>query len=675
MAWELPDWDNLGASFKAKAEYVPLVADSADASFENSDYRIPAWDSADASFQGRATYSPQATDEADASFEPAPPAPPEPPDPEEDWDNLLITGLYPGHQNAARTATGLKARQQAALLTASRAHAPQQQAKPLERALWLAHTESDKLSTKARLPHTQGIPIDSGIKARHQEAIHLRDGCRGEYQNAIRLERDLGFRHQDSLKTRHHLGQHWQNALRTFNGLGVGVRNAIRTATRSYHPWQQAMGLIHGQFYYHPPSFSWRITLRCDGYPYFPRNLDCDTLLGYGYPEQPDCPICYRRTWGHLGHVTSFKDRQPYSPQPANNASIGATRWECAWKPEPPPDYTVPIREVYFVSNSFTLLRASDNEPIPTRQFSASLDVDSWGWQWQATIPGSAMALVKPVGGDPIEVIATLNSTPLRLVVESLRRERHFPESWLTISGRSRAAWLADPYSAVREYSQPLERTSQQLMEEALTINGVPIGWTVDWQITAWTVPGDTWSFQGTPIEAVARIAEAAGAYIQSHDTAKTLRVLPRYPAMPKDWGDLTATHSLPEDVIEVESIDWADKAKYNAVWIAGGENGRLDRVRIEGTDGALPAPMVVDPLNTHTDASRQRGISILGDTGRQALFSLRLPILPETGIIKPGHILDYTMNHVTTRGLVRSVAVEYQWPEAWQTIGVETHG
>ena len=44
-------------------------------------------------------------------------------------------------------------------------------------------------------------------------------------------------------------------------------------------------------------------------------------------------------------------------------------------------------------------------------------------------------------------------------------------------------------------------------------------------------------------------------AYVQSDDTEKTLHILPKYPAMPSDWDDLTADYDLPDDICETESI------------------------------------------------------------------------------------------------------------------------
>lgn len=333
-------------------------------------------------------------------------------------------------------------------------------------------------------------------------------------------------------------------------------------------------------------------------------------------------------------------------------------------------------REAYIVSNTFELKRASDNALIECSNFTASIDVDSWCWSWSASIPASLQSIIEPVDGDPIEVIATVNGHALRLIVERMSRERRYPDAWLSIGGRGRSAWLAAPYDYARSYDNAAEiRTANQLAEEALEENGVPIGWAVDWQIDDWDVPAGAWRFAGTHIDAVAKIAESAGAYVQSDDTAKTLHILPKYPAMPRDWDDLTADYDLPDDICETESVEWVDKAIYNAVWIVGGADGRKDKVVLTGSAGDTPAQTVVDDLMTDSEVTRQRGLSILADTGRQAMVTIRLPMLPEVGLVHVGSVVDYTERGVTRRGINRATSLQYDYPQVWQTLRIETHG
>ena len=83
---------------------------------------------------------------------------------------------------------------------------------------------------------------------------------------------------------------------------------------------------------------------------------------------------------------------------------------------------------------------------------------------------------------------------------------------------------------------------------------------------------------------------------------------------------------------------------------------------------------MVTDPLITHADAARQRGLAILSDSGHQARITLKLPVLAETGLIKPGQFVRYVDGPTTRLGLVRSTALEWQFPKMRQSISLETH-
>lgn len=335
----------------------------------------------------------------------------------------------------------------------------------------------------------------------------------------------------------------------------------------------------------------------------------------------------------------------------------------------------VPNLEYYLVINEFSLVRADTAEPVEVTDFSASIDADSWTWGWSASLHADLMPLVRsPALGEHVELIATINGTPLRLVVERMGRDRRFADSRLKISGRGRAAWLSDPHSPISTRYNTQARTAQQLLADALTINNVSIGWSIDWRITDWLVPAGAWSNTGTYIDAATRIAEAGGAYIQAHNTDQTLIVLPRYPVAPWGWGTATPDIEIPEAACEVEGIEWQDKPPYNAVWISGGTGGRRDRIRRTGQAADRPAPTVVDDLATAPEMTRQRGTAVLGDTGRQAHITLRLPVLPETGIIQPGKLVRYTEGSNTHIGLSRSVQIEQRFPALWQTVRIETH-
>lgn len=331
---------------------------------------------------------------------------------------------------------------------------------------------------------------------------------------------------------------------------------------------------------------------------------------------------------------------------------------------------SVPILAVYVVMNDAYLIRVSDSADIPCTEFTLALDIASWAWSFTATIDASARSLVEPSGGDPVELLAHVNGEQIRVMVESIARTRTFGRSAVWIAGRGRTAWLDAPYSPIWVWGNAGQaRTAQQLLDSVM-----PVGWSATWGLTAWLVPADVWSHQGTPISAAQAIVGAAGGYLQPHHSGQVLRALPRYPIKGWEWAGVTPDIDLPADVVQREAIEWVERPRYNRVYVSGQSGGILGRVTRTGSAGDIVAPMITDPLITHADAARQRGIAVLSDTGRQAIESLRLPVLPATGIIVPGVWVRYSDGSSTRIGLARSVSVQTRFPEVWQTITVETH-
>ncbi|MBS0402810.1 MAG: hypothetical protein JSS18_10060 [Proteobacteria bacterium] len=341
----------------------------------------------------------------------------------------------------------------------------------------------------------------------------------------------------------------------------------------------------------------------------------------------------------------------------------------------PPALIVVPIRRAYVTLNSIELRRVDGNLALQAHTLSLSIDVDSWAWSWSATLDAAALPHLQPgAGGDPVEVEARINGAPYRLLVEGLSRNRQFAQTRINARGRGTAAMLDAPYAPTLGFGNATDRTAQQLVGDALTVNGASLGWAVDWHLTDWLVPAGAWSHQGSTISAVKAIAEAAGGYVQPHATAQTLRILPRYPHAPWAWGTVTPDIELPAAVLELDSVEWVGKPAYDRVHVSGVGHGVLGQVTRTGTAGTLVAPMVTDALITHADAARQRGLAILADTGRQAHVSLKLPVLPETGLILPGQYLRRVDGADSLFGIVRSTSIQWSAPTLRQTIELETH-
>lgn len=340
--------------------------------------------------------------------------------------------------------------------------------------------------------------------------------------------------------------------------------------------------------------------------------------------------------------------------------------------PTPPADAAavLPQLGVYIVINALILRTVPGAADMPTLAFSMALDADSWTWSWSATVHRSAEALAQP--GAIVE--AVVNGAPYRLVIERVARADEFPTRRIRVSGRGLAAVLAAPAAPQMHYAVGETQTAQQLAVAILTDTVAPPGWALDWGIDDWLVPAGAWTFSGSAMDALVDIAGAAGAIVQPHPTAKTLRILPRYPAMP--WALATA---LPDveiagDAAQVVAREQVQRPAYDRVFVGGVSMGVFGPVTRAGTAGNVLAQQVVHPLITAPAAQRQRGAAVLADTGAQTHLQLSLQVRPETGVILPGQILRFVDGAQTYLGYTRSVQLDWAQPALRQNVGVECH-
>jgi hypothetical protein len=197
----------------------------------------------------------------------------------------------------------------------------------------------------------------------------------------------------------------------------------------------------------------------------------------------------------------------------------------------------------------------------------------------------------------------------------------------------------------------------------------------VDYGLEAWNVPANVFNHQGTYISAVNALVQAGGGYLIPHPSALSFKVRHLYPVAPWDWAeDVIPDFVLPSSVVTREGLTWKERPGYNRVFVSGQEQGVLGQVTSAGTAGEVLAPMVTDALITTAAAARQRGLAVLGDTGKQIEHQLRLPVLAETGIIQPGAFVEYEDGGESRIGIVRSTQVDVGMPDVYQTLGVECH-
>lgn len=529
---------------------------------------------------------------------------------------------------------------------------------------------------------------DHPVESKSQDASWTQAPHQQYHQDADSLPTYSDFKHQDSPRLRTEVAPLHQVALRDVNDLVQALHDSalrgVRLLTESYA--QQALRLRTTAEDFEDVAIrgiNALLETRQDVAVRLGRSLDTRAGIATYFPLSRGG--CHQKAMKPLPGVHTSVVVPPVIPNPCYTPSADLLfqdpyevstdlLFQCR-KATVGGTVTVPVKAVYMISNSLIVTRISDNRAIPSFSSSFSIDADSWTWGFNATIPVGELQYVKPVGGVPVEIAINCNGTPYHFVVEKISRSRSFGKAALTISGRGKSCYLDAPYAPVLSYNNNSNfRTAQQLMEDALTINGVSIGWAVDWGLTDWVVPQGVWSHQGSYISAINAIAQAAGGYVQADRVTKTLHVLPRYPHKPWEWNTATPDFVLPSAVTKNEGIEWIQQPDYNAVYVSGETTGVLGYIKRQGTAGDKPAPMVVDKLITHSDAALQRGISILSNTGPQAMITLSLPVLPSTGIIHPGKYVEYQDGGESFFGIVRSTSVDAKMPSITQTLGVETH-
>jgi len=509
----------------------------------------------------------------------------------------------------------------------------------------------------------EASPLPAGVTLAQQDAMRLRGGLSSSWRAAQPVRAVLQARWQVmSRVARTGLGTSWQN--------GVPVRMALRTSFQSMlhdrrlglqSGWGQALGLRRSQH----QRIEMAARLRMSRTDPWQNAMRPPPGLRPVVPVPPS-NRCYVPSPDLV-----LSERYPIT----TGLLFRCERDDSVVPPGPTATIVVPIRSVYMTTNNVFLTRLPGGQVLPALRFGMAIDTESWTWTWQASMPATALGLVEPVAGEPVELAASINGTTYRFIVERITRERSFAQGRISVSGRGRNALLAAPYADVFTFDNAGDDLdASQLMDEALKINGVSIGWDVSFGLDDWLVPAGAWSHQGTHISALQGIAAAAGGYLQPHNTNTTMIVLPRYPTAPWDWAAQTPDYELPAAVVTREAIEWVDKPDYNRVFVSGSRNGVLGQVTRAGSAGDREAPMIVDDLITHATAARQRGLVALADTGRQASVSLSLPVLNETGLIVPGKLVRYLDGSATRLGLVRSASLDYDGVTLRQTVGVETH-
>ena len=536
--------------------------------------------------------------------------------------SALAAQVQTQHNSTASQPAMVQARHQPASPAQHSTAARQQNGTDTRQITSTRHAEATAAQTSAGLRHQDGTDTRQATSTRHAEATPAQRGAGLPHQDGAPIWHARTARHQQA--TQASTSRHHRHQIATPRRAHWHTRHQDgRTAPAGMSQWPQ------------PP--------RPPGYVPNPHLL-------FACPAWAGGPV--RLVFGHV----------------------------CGTPARPnTPIYILPAR-FYMAVHQIEAKRLPDNTPIGIFDVSLSADVGSWAWTFSASCKPGAFDALAPSGGIPATLQITLDGLQWVFIVDSLQRQEAFGQRSVKVAGRSATAIIGQPYARTTARLSNADYTAQQLAAQAVDLTDVA----VDWGIDDWLVPAGAWSHDGTPLEAVQAIAEAAGGYVNSHRSQPTLLVRHPYPTLPGgipggpwNWGSATfaADVELAPDALVTKGIERKDGPDVDGVYVSGTTQGVLAHVKRTGTAGAKLASMLTSPLITAPIAAQQRGLSVLGAAGVKHMVQISLPVL--TGASQPG-VLDVgqlvQVNEATPwRGRVRSVSVAAS-KTVRQTVTLERH-
>ncbi|WP_128003465.1 hypothetical protein [Piscinibacter defluvii] len=362
--------------------------------------------------------------------------------------------------------------------------------------------------------------------------------------------------------------------------------------------------------------------------------------------------------------------------------AIGSTGGAWTAPPAPPggtptgpntvADFVIPRQAVYDVAHVVTVIDQRDGLPVELESMSLSCDEASVCWTLSAA--GPAALFERLTTGDELPILdITIDGMQWIFVAESVQRSREFAGSGVRITGRSLTILAGEPYQFVQNWVNDGPTTAAQIAEQAQVFTGLEL----EWQLEDWPVPDRVWTFSGSPLAVVQRVAESVGAVLRSARNANSIAVMPRYRLLPNEWPETAPDVDIHVEAVMTDSFERSDRPAYDGIYVSGQQQGVTCLVRLAGTAGERAAPLVTDLLITDSVAAQQRGVAELGAAGPQAIVRMTLPVLTDAGapgVLELGWLCRVFDGFSKWWGVVRAITVDVAFPSVMQTVTLERH-
>ena len=343
----------------------------------------------------------------------------------------------------------------------------------------------------------------------------------------------------------------------------------------------------------------------------------------------------------------------------------------------------LPILPGYIMHNKITA--DLNGEPLDLLALTLTTDTASYCWQGDITLSPASFAKLKidsRAAGDEAVITVRINGNRWDILAEDYRDTRKFIGHSYTVTGRSITAKLGADYAKGRHSKYDAARYARQIADEQLNLLPYRIA---AWEAVDWLIPGDTYTVSGqTPIEVIADLAKAAGAYVESHPYEAQLFVRPVW--RQAAWAKPTPALTIPANLILSVSGQRRISERCNAVRVTpaaeqvGGAKAKGGLVYREGTDQQPEASTLTHAAYTDLDVMRAAGIHALSETGTHKMETVQLPWAEkyQLPLAELGAVWAFAEAGQTWQGVIKgvSVAVELDGgaPVVTQTVTIDRY-
>lgn len=343
----------------------------------------------------------------------------------------------------------------------------------------------------------------------------------------------------------------------------------------------------------------------------------------------------------------------------------------------------LPILPGYIMHNKITA--DLGGEPLDLLALNLTTDTDSYCWQGDITLAPASFARLNIDGreaGKEAVITLRINGQRWDILAEDYRDTRKFIGHSYTVTGRSITARLGADYAKGRHQKYTEARYARQIADEQLNLLPYTLA---AWEAVDWLIPGDTYTVSGqTPIEVIADLAKAAGAFVESHPYEAQLFVRPVWRQVA--WAKPTPALTIPANLILSVSGQRRISERCNAVRLTpaaeqiGGAKAKGGLVYREGTDQQPEASTLTHAAYTDTDVMRAAGIHALSETGTHKIETVTLPWAEkyQLPLASLGAVWAFAEQGQTWQGVIKgvSVAVELDGgaPVVTQTVTIDRY-